>query len=135
MDNDTAGFEIRFVEHEHYLSAHVTGPRDTLDISIAYWSRIADRCAALGTRRLLVVEQLRERSPRGDMRDMVGALVTMGFRDIRIAFADPEEDVGLLLLTEYQAREAGLSGRMFSSVERARGWLLSDVGVGEPAAR
>ena len=110
----------------------MTGPRDTLEISLAYWSRIAERCAALGTRRLLVVEDLKERSVRGDMRAMVGALVELGFHDIRIAFTDAHEDIGLLLLTEYQARAAGLSGRIFSSVEHARGWLLSDVGLVSP---
>ena len=123
-------FELRFEEHPTHLFAHVTGERDTLEISMAYWLAIARVCERLGTRRLLVLEELQEHAAVADMRQVVEALAAMGFHDIRVAYVDPHEHFGLLDLADFHVRRAGLTGRVFSSLERARGWLLADLTEG-----
>ena len=110
-----------------YLFAHVTGPRDTLQISIAYWSEIAAECTRLNVQRLLVLEELEERSTATDMAEMIQLLPKMGFKDLRLAFVDPKEAIGMLAFAEVRAIEAGLTGHVFGAFAPAEKWLLSDA--------
>lgn len=109
----------------HYLFARVSGPRDTLQISIDYWTEIAEECARAPVDRLLVLE-LEQRSTVVDMAEIIGLLPRMGFREMRIAFVDPKEDVSLLVFAEVRAQDAGLTGHVFGAFEPAERWLLSD---------
>ena len=43
---------LRFEDRLDYLFAEVTGPRDSREISTAYWQRIAERCEARKVRKL-----------------------------------------------------------------------------------
>jgi hypothetical protein len=119
-----SGYSLAFTTGPGYLRADVTGTRDSVEISTAYWSEIAERCRATSVRRLLVVENIEQRSTLGDTIEVIDALVAMGFRDIRIAYVDLHEDAALLSQTEFLAARAGMVGRVFADTGHALDWLL-----------
>lgn len=121
------GYNLLLERRAFYLFAKVSGPRDTLQISINYWTEIAEECARSPVERLLVLEELNEKSTVLDMAQMIQLLPQMGFKDMRIAFVDPKEDVGLLAFAEVRAHELGLTGHVFGGVDAAERWLLSDL--------
>lgn len=125
----TKGYELILERKALYLFAKVSGPRDTLQISIDYWTEIAEECARSPVERLLVLEELDEKSTVTDMAQMIQLLPQMGFKDIRIAFVDPKEDVELLAFAEVRALELRLTGHVFGAVDAAEAWLLSDLGA------
>lgn len=108
-----------------YLRAHVTGPEDTVEVSVAYWSEIAAACQAGGVRRLVVVEELEGTAQAGEMEEVVGFLLQLGFHDIRVAFVDATEDASLLVTAEIRVQKQGFVGRVFRREVEAERWLLS----------
>lgn len=129
---DGPGFTLTLEPRAHYLYAHVAGPHDTLDVSLAYWTELAVQCEINAVERLLVVEDLEERSTLADIAEMVEVLSRIGFRDIRIAFVDGREDRGVLAAAELMAKSAGLTGRAFSEFAPAEAWLLADLRADAP---
>ena len=121
------GYHLLLERRALYLFAKVSGPRDTLQISINYWSEIAEECSRSSVERLLVLEELDEKSTVLDMAQMIQLLPQMGFKDMRIAFVDPKEDVDLLAFAEVRALEVGLAGHVFGGVDAAERWLISDL--------
>ncbi len=121
------GYNLILQRRALYLFAKVSGPRDTLQISIDYWTEIAEECARSSVERLLVLEELDEKSTVVDMAQMIQLLPQMGFKDVRIAFVDPKEDIGMLAFAEVRALEVGIAGHVFCSMDAAEEWLLSDL--------
>jgi hypothetical protein len=119
-------YELHLQPRSGYLHARVTGPVDTFEVSVAYWSELAAACAEGGVRRLLVVEELEGNTPPADMDAVVDALLQMGFRDIRVAFVDATEDTALLVGAEVRAQSQGFAGRVFRREADAERWLLAD---------
>ena len=116
-------YRLAFTQAPDYLRADVTGLEDSVEISTAYWSEIAQACRDTGATRLLVVEDIAQRSTLGETVEVVDALVAMGFRDLRIAYVDLHEDPALLTQTEFLAVSAGLLGRTFARTAAAIEWL------------
>ena len=121
------GFDLSLDRRDHYLFARVDGPEDTYEVSVAYWSRLRAECEARGTRRLLVLEALEGNAVPSEARQVVEALVQMGFHDIRIAYVDATEDAALLVSSEIRAAQAGVTARVFRRVDEAESWLLEGV--------
>jgi hypothetical protein len=121
------GFDLSLDQRDHYLFARVDGPEDTYEVSVAYWSRLRAECEARGTRRLLVLEALEGNAVPSEARQVVEALVQMGFHDIRIAYVDATEDAALLVSSEIRAARAGVTARVFRRVDEAESWLLEGV--------
>ena len=124
-----SGYYLTFTENPGYLRADVNGPRDSVEISTAYWAEIAERCRASNVSRLLVVENIEQGSTLGDTIEVIDALVALGFRDMRIAYVDLREDASLLAQTEFLATRAGLVGRVFAHTGHALEWLLQNPQV------
>ncbi|WP_460831476.1 hypothetical protein [Lysobacter humi (ex Lee et al. 2017)] len=120
-------YRLELDPRPHHLHARVSGPNDTVEVSIAYWSELAAACEAGGVRRLLVEELLEGQAAPDDMDTVVEGLLQLGFHDIRIAFVDATEDATLLLGAEIRAQRSGLVGRVFRSVAEAERWLLADL--------
>lgn len=127
---DAPSYHLRLEPHEHHLYAHVAGPEDTVEISIAYWSEIEAACRAGNVQRLLVVEELEGNATQAEMSEVVEGLLHMGFRAIRIAYVDATEDASLLVSAEIRAQQAGLVARVFRREDEATRWLLSDLADG-----
>ena len=119
-------YELRFEQREHYLYAHVKGEHDSVAISTAYWTDIAQRCQEIDARRLLVVEDLAERAQVLDVYEIAAGLVALGFSRIRIAFVDLQlEELPMMLFGETVARNRGIDGRVFRDIASAAAWLES----------
>lgn len=116
--------QLRFEDRPGYLYAEVTGPRDSFDISIAYWRVIADEIARRRSRCLMVVESLGPYEGERDMAAMVDALIALGLDRLKIAFV--VQRIELLSLFEHGeilALERGANGRVFANPSLAERWL------------
>lgn len=113
-----------FEDRSGYLYAHVTGPRDSHQISLAYWSRIADQVRKRRATKLMVVENLGDHEDQRDLPAVIDALIAMGLDRIQIAFVVgrvellPQMEHGEIL-----ALERGANGRVFGNVAVAERWL------------
>lgn len=117
-------FQLSFEDRSGYLFAAVVGPRDNHDISVAYWSRIAEECRRRGTRRLMVVERLGEYEGERDMERMIDALIALGLDKLKVAYvATRLESLPQMEHGEILALERGANGRVFSSEALAERWL------------
>ena len=116
--------QLVFEDRNGYLYAHVSGPRDSHQISLAYWSRVAEQVRKRDARKLLVHENLGDHEDQRDISTMIDALIAMGLDRIQVAFV-----VGRIeLVTEMEhgeilALERGANGRVFGSVAMAERWL------------
>ena len=116
--------QLVFEDRSDYLYARVSGPRDSQQISLAYWSRIADQVQQRKARKLLVHESLGDHEDERDMSGMVDALIAMGLDRIQVAFVVGRiELVPQMEFGEILALERGANGRVFSSVAMAERWL------------
>ena len=115
---------LKFEERSDYLYAEVSGPRDSRDISTAYWQRIAAHCEQRKTRKLMVVENLGDFHGDRDMDSMVDALIAMGMGRLKVAFVIGRvEEMPRLEHGEILAMERGANGRVFESTALAERWL------------
>lgn len=116
--------QLAFEERADYLYVAVTGPRDSQDISMAYWAQIAKECERRRTRKLLVVENLGDYEGDRDLPATVDFLFELGLDKLQVAFV-----VGRIELLahmehgEILALERGAMGRVFGSVAVAESWL------------
>jgi hypothetical protein len=111
-------------DRNSFLYAEVIGPDDCFEISIAYWTAIAEQCHQRNTKRLLVHERLGKYHGVRDMTRMIDSIIALGFEDIRVAYVDAfVEDMPIAEQGEILAMERGIAGRVFGSVQEAECWL------------
>ena len=119
-----ADIHIKFEDRPGYLFAEVSGPRDSREISTAYWLRIAAQCDARKAGKLMVVENLGDFQGDRDMVDMVEAIIAMGLDRVKVAFVTCHvEEMARLEHGEILAIERGANGRVFESTALAERWL------------
>ena len=99
MTTDNSGsspdhsWRLRFEDRTGYLYAEVTGPEDSLAITMAYWQEIAAECSRRNAVRLLVCDRLRgEPATPDEFRQLAQAFLGMGLERVRIAFHEPVVD-------------------------------------------
>jgi len=115
---------LAFEDRADYLYAEVSGPRDSNDISLAYWARIADECRSRGARRLMVFERLGDYEGERDLPALVDAVIAMGMDSYRIAFVVSRiELLATMEHGEILAMERGVAGRVFGNAATAESWL------------
>lgn len=120
-------YTLRFEERPGYVRAHVRGERDTVEISLAYWTEIADYCHQHDVRAVLVIEELAERAAVLDIYEVASGLVALGFQNIRIAFVDRNMDeLPMMQFGETVARNRGIDGRVFATEAEADAWLRAE---------
>ena len=113
-----------FEDRPGYLYARVSGPRDNRDISIAYWTLVAEQVHLRKARKLMVVEALGEREGEHEVPFMVDALIEMGLDKIQVAFVVNRIDIlGAMEHGEILALERGANGRVFGNATVAERWL------------
>ena len=120
------GFKVRYDEEPGFLRAHVFDGSDSLDVSIAMWRMLASECAAVGTERLLVLEDLLATVDVPEIEAVIDALAEAGFARIRTAFVELRDDIEGSELGEIYCRERGIALRVFSNEDQARRWLVYD---------
>lgn len=113
-----------FEDRPGYLHARVTGPRDSEQISLAYWSAIVEEIRQRNARKLMVVENLGDYEGSRDLASMLDALIAMGLDRIQIAFVVGRVDMlGLMQHGEILAIERGANARVFDNPSIAERWL------------
>lgn len=115
---------LDFEDRPGYLYARVSGPRDNRDISIAYWTLVAEQVHLRKARKLMVVEALGQREGEHEVPFMVDALIGMGLDKIQVAFVVNRIDIlGAMEHGEILALERGANGRVFGNATVAERWL------------
>lgn len=116
--------QLVFEDRPDYLYAKVSGPRDSQEISLAYWQLVAEQCRRRDTRHLLVYECLGEQEGERDTPAMLDAIIALGMDRLRIAFVVGNVDqLARLEHAEILATERGANGRVFASLAVAERWL------------
>ncbi|MEO8802532.1 MAG: hypothetical protein ABI304_05455 [Rudaea sp.] len=123
-DSNTS-WRLRFEDRDDYLYAEVSGPEDSMQISLAYWRAIEAECERRKTTRLLVCDRLRgQPSSQTDSEEIANALGGGIFANMRIAFHEPvAEHLRFLEYGEMAVREVGVTMRVFPSDKEAEVWL------------
>lgn len=124
-DDSTPSWRLRFEDRDDYLYAEVSGPEDSLQISLAYVRAIAVECERRKIARLLICDRLHgQPASHADSEHIANAFRDSIFAKMRIAFHEPvAEHLGALEYGEMAAREAGLTMRVFASEKEAEVWL------------
>ncbi len=113
-----------FTDRPGFLQVTVTGPRDSRDISLAYWLRIADECRARRAMRLLVIEKLGDHEGERDLPGLVDQLIAIGMDRLKVAYVVSHfELLGVMEHGEILALERGANGRVFGDAGAAEAWL------------
>lgn len=113
-----------FEDRADYLYVAVSGPRDSQDISKAYWSAILEECQKRKTRKLMVVENLGDYEGERNLAETVDFLFEIGIDRLQVAFVVARiELLAQMEHGEILAIERGAKGRVFGSVSVAESWL------------
>lgn len=116
-------FQIRFEAWPDHLRAFVSGPRDSMEVSRGYWSRIAAECVRSGIFRVLVEEDFPNSMSEVELYELVTQAEDT-LRQLRIAFVDRRaEQSESNRFAETVARNRGLAVRVFEDLENATLWL------------
>jgi len=117
--------KIRFEERGDYLHASVWGEKDTLEVSLDYWTRVIEECERVGQGRVLVEESFDNQLPTVDMFELCARVAELAAaRALKIAFVDRE--ISHQQLNEFGgtvAANRGVSVRVFASVAEAEPWI------------
>lgn len=117
-------FDMEYQARPGYLQLHVSGPFDSVDLSLTYWEEAATTCRRLGFSKLLVIEEL---GVPGDILEYyeVGLRLPAILRGIRVALVDRTPgEFELNRFGEDVAVNRGAEVRLFHREEEAVGWLL-----------
>lgn len=118
-------YDLRFNDRGDYLRVEISGPGDSLEVSLAYWNDIAAECERHGTRALLVLD-LFENEPLtpSEMDQVIDSMSDSYMRHVRVAYC--ELNSAVVAQAEYgelTAREMGFTVRVFASEQEAELWL------------
>ncbi|MER3546928.1 MAG: hypothetical protein C4338_04700 [Rhodanobacteraceae bacterium] len=118
-------YELAFQDRGDHLRVTISGPPDSLEMSLAYWKEIAAECERRGTRALLVIDRLPGAPiPPQHQEQVISAMRESYMRQVRVAYCEmdstylPQAEYGELL-----AREEGYTVRVFGSESEAELWL------------
>jgi hypothetical protein len=120
-----AAFTLHFEQRSRYLYALVSGPEDSFEITLAYWTAIAAECGRRGVRRVLVVDALAgEPATPAELELRIRSLQGIGLEEVHVAFVEPvDAHLAQMEHAEILAREQGFRIRVFSSITAAELWL------------
>jgi len=117
-------YKIEFDNQPEYLSAYVSGEKDSLEISRQFWREISEECKRVECKKLLIVEDIEEAVSMADIY-MIASEIPQLFYGVRIVFVDTHLDhQSLNEFGEIVATNRGVHGKIFNDVEEAKKWLL-----------
>jgi len=125
-DNDEArSYQLHFEQRPDYLYAHVSGPQDSPEITLAYWREIATECQMRRATRVMVMDDLGGApTPPEQIAELVRKMQGSGMETVQIAFVEPiMAHVAMMEHGQIFAMESGFRAHVFSSVNAAERWL------------
>jgi hypothetical protein len=124
-EKGTKPYQIRFEIRVDYLYVYVEGEHDSYAISHAYWTEVAGECERLGSKRVMVDENIAEGVSVAEMFQIAAELPEM-FSGIAIAFVDRHADqTELNEFGELVAQNRGVTGKFFVDENSAEQWLVA----------
>lgn len=129
MEQDSKGHKPYTIKFEHragYLYVYGQAPKDSFEVSLGFWKEVAAYCKEKGCSKVLVEEDFGTDNSMLDTYEIMNQGQIVGLSGIRIAFVDRHpEQMNNNLFAETVARNRGIIGKVFSSIQEAEGWLLS----------
>jgi hypothetical protein len=127
MSVSPLGYDLQFEQRPQYLLARVSGPEDSLEVSVAYWQQVAAEAIGRKAQRLMVVENFPNNGETADVMALGRFLAELGLQNIRIAFVDEQSDhLDRNRVGELVAVNRGLRGKVFADFAEGEQWLLAD---------
>lgn len=118
-------YNIQFEYHEKYISALVSGEKDSLEVSLMFWKEIFDECEAKKIKKVLIIENFRNDISAIDMYILGEKLIEMAPKNIKAAFVDNQlQQLEMNKFTETVAYNRGGKGKVFANRKEAEKWLL-----------
>ena len=121
-------YVIHYDYREKYLFAHVTGEKDSLEVSVQFWKEIFDESEAKNYKRILITENFRNNISAIDMYILGEKMVEMAPRNISAAFVDSQnQQMEMNKFTETVIYNRGGRGKIFADIKEAENWLLEQA--------
>jgi 3-dehydroquinate synthetase len=118
-------YTIQFDYHEKYLSALVTGDKDSLEVSLMFWQEIFDESESKKYKRILISENFRNDISAIDMYILGEKLIELAPKNISVAFVDEQiQQLEMNKFTETVVYNRGGKGKAFADKKEAIKWLL-----------
>ncbi len=118
-------YAVQFNPGAQYLTAIVSGGKDSLDVSLMFWKEIFDECESKKCKRVLVSENFRNDISAIDMYVLGEKLCEMAPKDICVAFVDDQlQQLEMNRFAETIVYNRGGKGKVFSNKKEAIKWLL-----------
>jgi len=122
----TNPYVVEFEHRDRYLYAHAMAEKDSLDISVGYWTDIATYCKENGFSLLLVERDCGTKNSLGDTYEIVSKVNEVGLADVKIAFVERRpEHLEPDLFGETIALNRGVICKVLKTIKEAEEWLLS----------
>ncbi len=119
---------IHYDYHKKYLTATVSGEKDSLEVSLLFWQEIFDECKNRNFTRLLVTENFKNDISAIDMYILGEKLADMVPKNVCVAFVDEQiQQLELNKFSETVAYNRGGKGKVFSDYQEAEKWLLEQL--------
>lgn len=118
-------YTIQFDYHEKYLSALVSGEKDSLDVSLMFWQEIFDESETKKYKRILISENFKNDISAIDMYILGEKLIELAPKNISVAFVDEQiQQLEMNKFTETVVYNRGGKGKAFADKKEAIKWLL-----------
>lgn len=118
-------YNIQFEYFDKYLSALVSGEKDSLDVSIMFWKEIFNECETKNYKRILINENFKNDISAIDMYILGEKLIEMAPKNISVAFVDEQiQQLEMNKFTETVVYNRGGKGKAFAHSKDAVKWLL-----------
>lgn len=122
----TKPYVVEFEHRAGYLYAHAQAEKDSLEISVGYWTDIATYCKENGFSRLLVERDVGTANSLGDTYEVVSKVHEVGLTNVKIAFVDRRPGhMDPDLFGETIALNRGITCKVLKNTTEAEAWLLS----------
>ena len=122
---ETKPYVINFEGRNGYLYAYAQAEKDSYEISLDFWTQIAQRCKENGFSKVLVEEDFGTDNSTIDMYELVSQGHQIGLTGLKIAFVDRHlTQIDNNLFGETVARNRGLLAKVFTDTKEAEAWLL-----------
>lgn len=118
-------YHLHFDYYEKYLSALVTGEKDSLDVSLMFWKEIFEECETKKYKRILISENFKNDISAIDMYILGEKLIEIAPKNISVAFVDAQiQQLEMNKFTETVVYNRGGKGKAFADQQEAVKWLL-----------
>ena len=126
MELEKGPYEVGFERRPEFLVAHVSAPKDSVEVSLGFLREIAEECRRGQYGRVLVVEDIPNNLSTGEMYEVASRVPKFGGHGLVIAYVDLQaEHHELNLFAETVAVNRGVLVKCFRTVAEAERWLGS----------